>query len=102
MKDLTSLLAIQKRVAKGFPTGKLDEPTARRLWWAALDTLQEDILMPKNLTRGLWIAAPLPACNKTVKIKDIAAITCIAEIIVSIEQQNLYEILITRSNKTEI
>ncbi len=48
-------------MAKGLPLGQCDEPTVRRLWWAALETLQEDILGPMELKKGLWLAAPLPA-----------------------------------------
>ncbi len=48
-------------MSEGVPYGKNDETTARRLWWAALDTLQTDILMPMDLTKGLWLASPLPA-----------------------------------------
>ncbi len=53
--------ALQERMAEGFPSGRVDEPTVRRLWWAALATLQEDILLPMEPDRGLWLAAPLPA-----------------------------------------
>ncbi len=53
--------AFQERMAKGVPPGQVDEPTVRRLWWAALDTLQYDILMPMEPSRGLWLASPLPA-----------------------------------------
>ncbi len=48
-------------MARGVPVSKLDEPTVRRLWWAALDILQEQILLPMNLEKGLWLASPLPA-----------------------------------------
>ena len=56
-----NLNAIQKRMAQDFPEGIVDEPTVRRMWWAALDTLQEDILLPIDLGSGIWISAPLPA-----------------------------------------
>ncbi len=59
--SLIPLSAIQQRMADGVPTGRVDEATIRRLWWAALDTLQEDILSPMNLSTGLWLSAPLPA-----------------------------------------
>ena len=48
-------------MAIGVPCGTLDEQSVRRLWWAALDILQEKILLPLNLKKGLWIASPLPA-----------------------------------------
>lgn len=56
-----SLLAIQERMAKDVPIGRVDEPTVRRMWWGALDTLQDDILGPLDLQKGLWLASPLPA-----------------------------------------
>ena len=48
-------------MAKGVSNGSLDETTVRRLWWAALDTLQENILGEIDLTGGVWLASPLPA-----------------------------------------
>jgi len=57
----SSITCIQKRMATGVPCGTLDEQSVRRLWWAALDILQEKILLPLNLKKGLWIASPLPA-----------------------------------------
>ena len=48
-------------MAEGVPPGQADEQTVRRLWWAALDTLQHDIMLPMNASRGLWLASPLPA-----------------------------------------
>tara|TARA_Y100001968_G_C19448802_1_gene767098 strand:- start:4324 stop:5700 length:1377 start_codon:yes stop_codon:yes gene_type:complete len=59
--NLITIDAIQQRMAEGVPKGRIDETTVRRLWWAALDTLQTEILMPMDLTKGLWIASPLPA-----------------------------------------
>ncbi len=56
-----SIISIQKRMADGVPAGRLDEKIVRRLWWAALDILQEQILLPMQLERGLWLASPLPA-----------------------------------------
>ncbi len=48
-------------MAEGVPVGTVDESIARRLWWAALETLQEDILSSIDLSKGLWFASPLPA-----------------------------------------
>jgi len=56
-----SLSSIQHRMAQDVPIGRVDEPTVRRLWWGALDTLQEEILGNMDLSKGLWIASPLPA-----------------------------------------
>ncbi|MFL0733440.1 MAG: sensor histidine kinase [Prochlorococcus sp.] len=61
VSDSISLTTIQKRLAEGAPPGRVDEPTIRRMWWAALETLQDDILLPSDPAQGLWLAAPLPA-----------------------------------------
>ncbi len=61
MKEFISLKTIQERMAQDLSVGRSNEATVRRLWWAALDTLQQDILMPMNHTHGIWLSAPLPA-----------------------------------------
>ena len=61
MTSRISLSAIQRRMAKDVPTGSVDEPTVRRLWWGALDTLQKDILQSIEFSKGIWLASPLPA-----------------------------------------
>ncbi|WP_052043957.1 MULTISPECIES: HAMP domain-containing histidine kinase [unclassified Prochlorococcus] len=48
-------------MAEGVPSGRVEEHIVRRLWWAALDILQDEILLPMNLSKGLWLASPLPA-----------------------------------------
>ena len=58
---LVTIKALQKRMAQGVPFASSSESAVRRMWWAALDTLQSDILLPMNLTRGLWLSSPLPA-----------------------------------------
>ncbi len=52
-------------MAKGVHSSGVHEDTVRRLWWAALETLQADILLPMDPMQGLWIAAPLPALYET-------------------------------------
>ena len=58
---LITIQALQERMAEGVPHATCSESAVRRMWWAALDTLQSDILLPTNLTRGLWMSSPLPA-----------------------------------------
>ncbi len=48
-------------MAEGVPDGRIDDSTVRRLWWAALDTLQYEIFKKIDLTGGIWLASPLPA-----------------------------------------
>ena len=56
-------------MAEGLDTGRVDD-AARRLWWAALETIQAELLPVGNHTppRGVWIAAPYlrfttPTCS---------------------------------------
>ena len=64
-----TILDLQKRMAQGVPHATCSESAARRMWWAALDTLQSDILLPMNLTRGLWLSSPLPALYEPKLLK---------------------------------
>lgn len=56
-----SLAVLRRGLAEGAPAGRGDEDSVRRQWWAALATLQEDLLGPASAGSGLWLAAPLPA-----------------------------------------
>ena len=66
---LITIQALQKRMAEGVPHATCSESAVRRMWWAALDTLQSDILLPMNLTRGLWMSSPLPALYEPKLLK---------------------------------
>ncbi|MFM7514317.1 MAG: histidine kinase dimerization/phospho-acceptor domain-containing protein, partial [Cyanobium sp.] len=57
-----SLADLRALLGRDVPLGRGDEDSVRRQWWAALATLQEDLLSgPEAGLRGLWLAAPLPA-----------------------------------------
>jgi hypothetical protein len=71
VSDSISLTTIQKRLAEGAPPGRVDEPTIRRMWWAALETLQDDILLPSDPAQGLWLAAPLPALYESTLLSRL-------------------------------
>jgi signal transduction histidine kinase len=59
---VVSLANLRALLAAEVPPGRADEDGVRRQWWAALATLQEDLLAPgPGAERGLWLAAPLPA-----------------------------------------
>ena len=58
-------------MADGVPLGTIDEKTVRRLWWGALDTLQNQILLPMNLSKGLWLSSPLPALYEPKLLKSL-------------------------------
>ncbi len=66
-----TIASLQERMAEGVPNGNSDEETVRRLWWAALDTLQSEILLPMNFTRGLWLSSPLPALYEPKLLKKL-------------------------------
>ena len=63
MSATITLQTLQARMAEGLDGGRVDDATARRLWWAALETIQAELLPATSNTpaRGVWIAAPLPA-----------------------------------------
>lgn len=59
---VVSLAELRSRLSLDVPPGRGDEDSVRRQWWAALATLQDDLLAPgPDADRGLWLAAPLPA-----------------------------------------
>ena len=57
----TSLACLRQLLAEGVPVGVGNEDSVRRQWWAALATLQDDLLLPQPSLEGIWLAAPLPA-----------------------------------------
>ncbi len=58
---VVSLGALRSLLADGVPAGGGDEDSVRRQWWAALATVQEDLLGAAPPQPGVWLAAPLPA-----------------------------------------
>ena len=52
---------LRQRLAEGSAPGSCDETGVRRLWWAAMETLQRDLLTSETNAKGLWLATPLPA-----------------------------------------
>jgi len=52
---------LRRELGQGMPPGQSDDDSVRRQWWAALATLQDDLLAGADPPRGLWLAAPLPA-----------------------------------------
>ncbi|MEX0587861.1 MAG: histidine kinase dimerization/phospho-acceptor domain-containing protein, partial [Cyanobium sp.] len=48
-----------------------NEDSVRRQWWAALATLQEDFLLPRQPLEGLWLAAPLPALYEPALLQQL-------------------------------
>ncbi len=58
---MVSLQDLRRRLGEGVPPGRSDEDGVRRQWWAALATLQEDLLPARPGRQGVWLAAPLPA-----------------------------------------
>ncbi|MEA5441409.1 sensor histidine kinase [Cyanobium gracile] len=58
---VVSLEELRSLLADGVPVGQGDEDSVRRQWWAALATVQEDLLGAAPPQPGVWLAAPLPA-----------------------------------------
>jgi signal transduction histidine kinase len=58
---MISLDALRQCLSQGVPPGRSDDDSVRRQWWAALATLQDDLLLGQQPLEGLWLAAPLPA-----------------------------------------
>ena len=56
-----SFHTLRNRLAKDVPSGGCDDAGARRLWWAALETLQQTLIGQSDQHQGVWLAAPLPA-----------------------------------------
>ncbi|MEB3316973.1 MAG: histidine kinase dimerization/phospho-acceptor domain-containing protein [Cyanobacteriota bacterium] len=55
------------------PPGRCDEDCVRRLWWASLATLQEDLLLQDATPlQGVWLAAPLPALYEPALLRDLS------------------------------
>ena len=65
-----SFTDLRQRLAQDVPQGRCDEIGVRRLWWAALETLQQDLL-ERGLERGIWLAAPLPALYEPELLKHL-------------------------------
>jgi signal transduction histidine kinase len=61
---VVSLQALRRLLAHGVPPGRGDEDAVRRQWWAALATIQEDLLPADSAAAGIWLAAPLPALHE--------------------------------------
>lgn len=65
-----SLAELRALLAEGVPAGHSNDDAVRRQWWAALDTLQRDLLLSDDDSSpdgsdsppaGVWLASPLPA-----------------------------------------
>jgi signal transduction histidine kinase len=68
---LPTLAEVRDRLAQEVPCGHGDDDSARRQWWAALATLQEDFLLPTPAAGGLWLAAPLPALYEPLLLQRL-------------------------------
>jgi signal transduction histidine kinase len=68
---LPHLDRLRQVLAQGASTAGVDEDSARRQWWAALATLQDDFLQPQGPRPGLWLAAPLPALYEPALMEQL-------------------------------
>jgi len=65
-----SLAEVRQGLAEGVPAGIADEDGARRLWWAALAVLQDDLLS-RGCREGVWLASPLPALHEPALLEHL-------------------------------
>ncbi|MFN9546813.1 MAG: sensor histidine kinase [Cyanobacteriota bacterium] len=68
-----SFSSLRQRLSGGVPPGRCDDDCVRRLWWASLATLQEDLLLKDAAPlRGVWLATPLPALYEPTLLRDLS------------------------------
>jgi signal transduction histidine kinase len=68
-----NFVTLRQQLSGGVPPGRCDEDCVRRLWWAALATLQEDLLLKEpSPLRGIWLASPLPALYEPRLLQHLA------------------------------
>ena len=68
-----SLAELRTLLAEGVPAGHSNDDAVRRQWWAALDTLQRDLLLAADggSAAGVWLAAPLPALYEPALLEHL-------------------------------
>ena len=65
MKSLITLNLIQKALLDDYESHNfVDDQTSRRMWWGALEVIQQEFLPNHLQNGGLWVAAPLPVLNE--------------------------------------
>lgn len=66
----TSLSRLRRSLAGGCRPGQCDEAGVRRLWWGALEVIQQTLL-ERQVQSGLWMAAPLPALYEPELLRQL-------------------------------
>ena len=61
MKSKITIKKIQDLLLKDLKPTFVDDDTARRMWWAALEVIQKEFLPQHYHIGGVWVASPLPA-----------------------------------------
>ena len=69
---MVTLQGVREVLAEGVPLGKGEEDNVRRQWWAALATVQDDLLLASAPEPGLWLAAPLPALYEPSLLRSLS------------------------------
>ena len=64
MNSQITIKKIQDLLLQGVQTSNVDDDTSRRMWWAALEVVQKELLSQNYKDRGIWVASPLPALNE--------------------------------------
>ena len=66
----TSMSRLRRSLAGGCRRGQCDEAGVRRLWWGALEVIQQTLL-ERQVQSGLWMAAPLPALYEPELLRQL-------------------------------
>ncbi|MFI0403831.1 MAG: sensor histidine kinase, partial [Cyanobium sp.] len=75
-----NFVTLSQQLSSGVPPGRCDEDSVRRLWWASLATLQEDLLLKASAPiKGVWLAAPLPALYEPALLEHLVGWVWIPE-----------------------
>jgi len=65
MKSLITLKLIQKALLDDYVSlNFVDDQTSKRMWWGALEVIQQEFLPNHVQNGGIWVAAPLPVLNE--------------------------------------
>ncbi len=65
MKSLITIKKIQKALWDDCVSLDIvDDKTSRRMWWGALEVIQQEFIPNHVQNGGLWVAAPLPPLNE--------------------------------------
>ena len=62
---LITIKALQKRMAEGVPYAACSESAVRRMWWAALDTLQSEYFIANEPYKRFMVVFSITCTVRT-------------------------------------